>query len=115
LFEDNLEAAITDTCINLDRQFLVSFLYLPLPPGTYFIPQEHCRSQDQPLYCGTTAVGALITDVGRRLTVFNIGDSEAILYRAGEVVSYPPVFASPSLSESLLTMLCALSVAVFAD
>ncbi len=67
LFESDIEAAISDTCINVDLQFL-----------------EYCRSHN--IYCGTTAVGALVTQNGRKLTVFNIGDSEAILYRDGEVV-----------------------------
>eukprot|EP00604_Paraphysomonas_vestita_P003556 CAMPEP_0174822946 /NCGR_PEP_ID=MMETSP1107-20130205/20091_1 /TAXON_ID=36770 /ORGANISM="Paraphysomonas vestita, Strain GFlagA" /LENGTH=549 /DNA_ID=CAMNT_0016043565 /DNA_START=466 /DNA_END=2115 /DNA_ORIENTATION=+ len=67
-FEENIEEAISDTCINIDRHFL-----------------DHCRARH--IYSGTTAVGALVTQNGRRLTVFNIGDSEAILCRKGEVIN----------------------------
>lgn len=67
-FEENIEEAISDTCINIDRQYL-----------------NYCRSNN--IYSGTTAVGALVTQNGRKLTVFNIGDSEAILCRAGQAIN----------------------------
>ena len=47
--------------------------------------QRYCRKES--LYCGTTAVGAVVDRGGRRLTVFNIGDSQAVLCRQGEAVS----------------------------
>eukprot|EP00602_Paraphysomonas_sp_CaronLab_P002178 CAMPEP_0185027176 /NCGR_PEP_ID=MMETSP1103-20130426/11952_1 /TAXON_ID=36769 /ORGANISM="Paraphysomonas bandaiensis, Strain Caron Lab Isolate" /LENGTH=797 /DNA_ID=CAMNT_0027561053 /DNA_START=38 /DNA_END=2431 /DNA_ORIENTATION=- len=67
-FENNLDAAIFDTCINLDKHFLM-------------------RARQDENYSGTTAVGAVINKSGRRLTVFNIGDSQAVMCRGGEAVS----------------------------
>lgn len=76
LFWRDIEAAIIQTCIQVDQDFL-----------------EICRRRRQ--YCGTTAVGSFI--LGNVLTVFNIGDSMAVLCSAGTAVSLLPILCAVSL------------------
>jgi hypothetical protein len=91
-----------DTCINVDREVLVRLtVNLILSPKLclycialhcivlYYIVlclQDHCRREK--LYSGTTAVGAIIDKCGQRLTVFNIGDSQAVICRDGVAVCF---------------------------
>lgn len=61
-FPSDLQTAILETCIEIDREFL-----------------DQCREKKQ--YCGTTALGAWMR--GSVLTVFNIGDCQAVLSSNG--------------------------------
>jgi serine/threonine protein phosphatase PrpC len=51
-------------------------------------------------------VGALITEQGQRLTVFNIGDSEAVLSRGGKVLELTSKH-SPNRDDERLRVLAA--------
>jgi hypothetical protein len=66
LFWSDLETAVTDSCLNIDKAFL-----------------QICK--DTNTYAGTTALGALVR--GNQLTVFNIGDCQAVLSSGGQPVS----------------------------
>lgn len=65
LFEQDLQAAITETCVQVDKEFLTT-----------------CR--EKRLYCGTTALGVFIVD--NKITVFNIGDCHAVISSNGAAV-----------------------------
>jgi hypothetical protein len=87
-FTDNLQKAVTESCIRTDQDFLVSprsgaqyvasvyFLF-------YAFMQAECDAKR--IYCGTTALGAFV--IGSSLMVFNIGDCQAVLCSAGNAVS----------------------------
>lgn len=62
MFLSELESAIIETCIDIDKEFL-----------------EIARRRNSA--CGTTAIGAFI--IGNQLTVFNLGDSMAVLGSRG--------------------------------
>jgi serine/threonine protein phosphatase PrpC len=62
----DLELAIEETCVAVDKEFL-----------------GICKEKRQ--YCGTTALGAFIR--GHQLLVFNIGDCQAVLCSNGVAVS----------------------------
>ena len=64
-FLTDIETAIEETCVAADREFLAI-----------------CR--DKRIYCGTTALGALMR--ANQLTVFNIGDCQAVLCSSGAAV-----------------------------
>eukprot|EP00599_Poterioochromonas_sp_BG-1_P005644 CAMPEP_0173144310 /NCGR_PEP_ID=MMETSP1105-20130129/7153_1 /TAXON_ID=2985 /ORGANISM="Ochromonas sp., Strain BG-1" /LENGTH=712 /DNA_ID=CAMNT_0014057959 /DNA_START=152 /DNA_END=2291 /DNA_ORIENTATION=+ len=65
LFPSEVELAIYETFIEIDREFL-----------------DIC--QRRKMYAGTTALGAFI--IGSQLTVYNVGDSMAVLCTNGEAV-----------------------------
>jgi len=65
LFGSDLATAVVETCVQADRQFL-----------------DLCR--EKKIYCGTTALGAVLR--GSALTVFNIGDCQAVLCSGGAAV-----------------------------
>lgn len=65
LFASDLPTAVAETCVQADRQFL-----------------DLCR--EKKMYCGTTALGAVLR--GSALTVFNIGDCQAVLCSGGAAV-----------------------------
>ena len=62
LFEEDLQAAISDTCVQVDKEFLAL-----------------CK--EKRMYCGTTALGAFI--VNNKITVFNLGDCHAVICSNG--------------------------------
>lgn len=64
-FEQDIQTAISETCVQLDTEFLAL-----------------CK--EKRLYCGTTALGAFI--VNSKMTVFNIGDCHAVISSNGLAV-----------------------------
>ena len=65
-FFEDLEAAIHETCVAIDKEFL-----------------DWCKTNRK--YCGTTALGAFV--LNSTLVVFNIGDSMAVMSSGGKAVS----------------------------
>ncbi len=57
--------------------FFVYFIFL------FLFSQTECDGKK--LYCGTTALGAFV--LGSQLTVFSIGDCQAVLCTNGKAVS----------------------------
>lgn len=65
-FHEDMEGAISESCVSIDKEFL-----------------GWCKENRK--YSGTTALGAFIYNSS--LIVFNIGDSMAVMASAGKAVS----------------------------
>lgn len=92
-FKTDIELAIRESCASVDQTFLERARREDIYDGTtaigaFFHPKNtqsgKTRSQAVtiPVY-----PGAVVRQSGSRMTVFNIGDSRAVLCRNGEAIS----------------------------